>query len=326
MNSGGSLGLFDHNGLSLCDLLGNVILIIFTAKLYYKQPLKKIFYPFLLLFISSVISDVLCGGILTASGFPYSSIMGTGAGRIVYNSMAKLLNLLFLFVILSLMKSRNASPKPAQIVLLLSCQILSYIVCYQNFAATAADVDTSGTVIFESLVMLYINIIICYYIEILNLSYAKQQEAILAKQQLEIRENYYRDMVKRQEETRKLWHDIKQYMAAMESLISHDKQEEAKQCLEAAQTSFAHMENTIDTGNSLVDSIFTHGMDKAASAGVILKPSIWVDTALNIPASDLFIIIGNTIDNAVKACSQLDEPKKRTIFINLYQKKSYSFI
>ena len=233
MNSGGSLGLFDHNGLSLCDLLGNVILRIFTAKLYYKQPLKnkqplkKIFYPFLLLFISSVISDVLCGGILTASGFPYSSIMGTGTGRIVYNSMAKLLNLLFLFVILSLMKSRNASPKPAQFVLLLSCQVLSYIVCYQNFAATAADVDTSGTVIFESLVMLYINIIICYYIEILNLSYAKQQEAILAKQQLEIRENYYRDMVKQQEETRKLWHDIKKYLAAMEALISHDKQDEA---------------------------------------------------------------------------------------------------
>ena len=61
-------------------------------------------------------------------------------------------------------------------------------------------------------------------------------------------------------------------------------------------------------------------MDKAASAGVILKLSIWVDTALNIPASDLFIIIGNTIDNAVEACSQLDEPKKRTIFNNLYQK------
>ena len=37
-------------------------------------------------------------------------------------------------------------------------------------------------------------------------------------------------------------------------------------------------------------------------------------------STDLFIIIGNTLDNAIEACSQIDDKKERIVSVWLYQK------
>ena len=137
---------------------------------------------------------------------------------------------------------------------------------------------------------------------------------------MDIQKNYYNDVLQRQEEARSLWHDINKHMMSMETLINYDKRDEAQQCLDQIKMRISKNTTSIDTGNSIIDSIFAYEIPKAAELGVMLHPDIWVDNALSIPVDDLFIIIGNTIENAIEACGRIEDKDSRYIDISIVQK------
>lgn len=289
------------------------------VKFYFKTSWLRSFYPTFLYLVSAILADVLCGALMQITGFQPGSIIGDGPERIIYNTMAKLLHLLCLYIILSLTNRRYDHTIILHTAPLCACLVLSFFVCYHNFTALISGAPPT-TVIVETVGLLFINLVICAYAELLSRTYTKQQEAILAKQQLELRECYYQDLVERQEETRALWHDIKKYMATMETLVCQEKQEEAQMCLTALQESFSRAQSTFNTGNATIDSILSYGMKSATESGVDLLPQVWLDSSLDIPAADLFIIIGNTLDNAIEACSPLSSKSDRTIHLSLIQK------
>ena len=127
-------------------------------------------------------------------------------------------------------------------------------------------------------------------------------------------------MLGRQEETRSLWHDIKKYMASIESLINLADTENAKKELEFIKSTFPNMESVVDSGNALIDSILEYGMKKAKDVGVTIKPETWVESDLGIPATDLFVIIGNTLDNAIEASSIIPEDCRKIVTCFILQK------
>ena len=71
---------------------------------------------------------------------------------------------------------------------------------------------------------------------------------------------------------------------------------------------------------SLLERLLNYGLKKASAVGVSLRLEIWVDSRINFPATDLFVIIGNTLDNAIEACSRLMEEADKAISILLHQK------
>ena len=76
----------------------------------------------------------------------------------------------------------------------------------------------------------------------------------------------------------------------------------------------------IDTGNSIVDGILNYGSNKADSLGISINFNLWLDTDLNISPVDLYIIIGNTMDNAIEACDAFPAHQKPSISCTLRQK------
>ena len=304
---------------SIIHVLLTILATLFLVKLLFQKPWVDTFYPTFLYLVPAILVDVLCGAFLRTSGFSANDITGDGIARVIYNAMAKMLHLLTLYIILQCTNRKYDSAALRRSLPLLSCLFFSFVFCYLNFSSLMAG-SPPIPVLLETLGLLYINILICAYVEILNRSAIKQKEAELARQQLEVRESYYHDLVARQEETRSLWHDIKKYMATMENLVSHENQEEAQRCLEDVRASFASIHNIVDTGNTIIDGILAYGIKKGNEADVKINTHVWLDSTLNIPASDLFVIIGNTLDNAIEACSVLPDKDKRIVSINLNQK------
>lgn len=308
-----------YSPVSIVHILLTILSTLCLVKLLFQKSLIDTFYPTFLYLVPAILVDVICGAVLQAGGFAADDIIGDGAARIIYNAMAKILHLVALYIILQCTNHRYDKSALVRSLPLLSCLIFSFISCYLNFISLMAGAPPSS-VLLETLGLLYVNILICAYVEILNRSYMKQRETELAKQQLEVREAYYHDLVARQEETRSLWHDIKKYMATMENLVSHENQDEAQRCLEDVRASFAGIHSTVDTGNTIIDGILSYGIRKADEANVTINAQVWLDSTLNIPASDLFIIIGNTLDNAIEACAALPDKDARTVSISLNQK------
>lgn len=296
-----------------------IIITYLTAKAYFNKSWLTTLYPTVLFFFFAILADIICGAIMQFGGIPTDAIMGDGFGRLVYNITCKLVHLVSLYMVLALVRPGVNAQSVLKSFPLLSCQLLSIYICHQNYAIIIRE-NSPDFLYFETLSLLYINLVICAFVETLNRSFEREQESELARQQLETQKNYYLDILERQEETRSLWHDIKKYMTTMETLVANEDRDAAKACLTQLQSVFSDISNSVDTGNKLIDSIFTYGMKKAADNNVTLKLEIWVNSNLSFSSTDLFIIIGNTLDNAIEACSQIDDKKERVVSVWLYQK------
>jgi hypothetical protein len=301
-----------------------IVCTYFAAKIYFDRGWIATIYPTVLFFLFAILSDIICGMLLQFSGFSSDELMGAGIDRLLYNILGKLVHLLCLYIVLTITRPQFDVNSLAKSLPLLSCQILSIYICQKNFMLVMSE-NGPDFLRIETLGILYINLIICAFVEVLNRTHEREREAENARQQLELQRNYYDDVMEWQEETRSLWHDIKKYMAAMESLVGKENKEEAQQCLNSIQSAFPDLKNAVDTGNALIDSILTYGIKRATEVGVVIKPEIWVDSQLDFPAVDLFVIIGNTLDNAIEACCQVEEISNRIISINLRQKNHLLF-
>ena len=299
-------------------------LVLCFAKIYYGKPWLNSLYPTILFLLLAIISDVLCGTFLQSKGMSAEALMGSGSVRIIYNSMGKLCHLVLIFISLTFIKFKTEKGVMLKALPLLSCQIISIVLYHFNFISALEGMEPF-IVNLQAIGLLYINIIVCVYMEVLNRYYLERNKAEISEQELQAQKNQYIQIMNRQEETRSLWHDIKKYMAAMEALANADASTEMKTSLANIKNTLEPLENIYDTGNSLVDSILNYGVKKASEQGVKINAQIWVDQHFNFPATDLFVIMGNTIDNAVEACAQLQEDDDRNIYIQLKQKNHLLF-
>ena len=287
------------------SLIRSALIIALTylcVKLLFDRPWLQALLPVVFFFTASILADILCGVILRSAGATTDELMGGTAMRAVYNSIGKLMHLLFLYVFLRFFGRQYEKNTLVRCLPLISCIVVSALICYFNYALwmgeNALTASLSG-----SIGLLYINILICVYVELLDRSYTRQREDALARQQLEAREVTLRDISARQEKARALRHDIQKHLAAMEVLIGQENRAEAQRNLDLVSSALSEMTPPVDTGNALVDSILIYGFDKAAAAGVEILPEIWVAERFAFPAVDFFVILGNTLDNAVEACA-----------------------
>lgn len=299
------------------------ILVIATAlavlsKKAYQKSWVEVAYAVLIFFVMATLADVICGGVLTLMGLSTNQLMGEGLVRLIYNGTGKIAHLALLYLVLTLSKARYDKRAIPQSVPLIVGQVFNLTICLQNFKSLSFGISPLFVTL-ETFGLLYISVIVCYYVETLKQSYEDKERAVKAEQMLEIQRNYYQNVIERQEEARALWHDMKKYLGAMEALVVHDKAEEAQRCFNDLQTSMIGIQDTVDVENAIVNSILTYGVEKVRSIGAKLDLDVWVGDELNILPSDLFIIIGNTIDNAIDACSELHQDRDRAIKLTLHQ-------
>lgn len=304
---------------SILRFLTIICLTYFAVKIYFGTGWISTVYPTILFFLFAILSDIICGLLLQFGGVSAEALMGNGVGRLIYIILGKSLHLLCLYIVLTLTRARFDVQSLFKALPLLSCQILSIYICYKNFTIVLAG-NGPDFLRFETICLLYIDLIMCTFVEVLNRSHEKERETEIARKQLELQGRYYVDIVERQEETRSLWHDIKKYMASMEALVDSANKEEAQRCLTSIQSAFSEITDTVDTGNKLIDSILTYGMKKAGEVSASVRPEIWVDSEISFPSTDLFVIIGNTLDNAIEACCQIEDEAARIISVGLHQK------
>lgn len=304
--------------LALLRILVIAATLAILSEKVYKKTWVEVAYAVLIFFVMATLADVICGGILTLMGISTDQLMGEGLVRLIYNGTGKIAHLALLYLVLTLPKARYDIRAIARSFPLIIGQVFNLAICLQNFKLLSFGISPLFITL-ETFGLLYISVIVCYYVETLKQSYEDKERAAKAEQMLEIQRNYYQNAIERQEETRALWHDIKKYLGAMEALVGHDKEEEAQRCFNDLQTSMIGIQDTVDVENAIVNSILTYGVERARSMGAKLDLDVWVGDELNILPSDLFIIIGNTIDNSIEACSGLHQDQDRIIKVTLHQ-------
>lgn len=136
---------------------------------------------------------------------------------------------------------------------------------------------------------------------------AYEQEITLCIKQAEEREDAYR-------QTRVLRHDLKDRLIALSALLGAGQTGEAQKEIGKmlAENSLSR-HGIAETGNLALDALVNYKHSAAVSEGIKLDCSLEVPAEIFVEGTDLCIILGNLLDNALEAVQKLPEGEGRRI-------------
>lgn len=134
------------------------------------------------------------------------------------------------------------------------------------------------------------NILLVFYAQQAKISADKQREIEIAEHHYKMQELYYSQLQTEQNETRALFHDISKRMRAIDTLVSTNSSEQAKELLEETKNLYNSIGNVVDVGNSVISAILNEYKNRAEHEKIDFSFSVSVPEQLNISAIDCYII------------------------------------
>lgn len=131
---------------------------------------------------------------------------------------------------------------------------------------------------------------------------------VLAEQYKEVKDIYL--------QMRGWRHDYHNHLQTMKAYLAQDQWEELAAYLDELEADLREIDLLVKSGNSMVDAILNSKLSLAKRAGIRIEQTVHVLDQLSISDTDLCIILGNLLDNAMEACEEL-EPDQRYIRIYL---------
>lgn len=182
-----------------------------------------------------------------------------------------------------------------------------------------------GIVIFAAMVLLFINILIFYLYHSLLKFYSARMNEQVFKQMLKVY-SYQLDIVRESEERVKaLRHDIKHHIIELSAMAKKNNDHDMIKYLSGMKEFMLNPKEYSTTGNREIDGVLNYMLQKAN------KTLNHVDVQINIP-EDLYlnnfnicVILGNLVDNAIRAASKSEE-KLLTVKMQIKQEILFIFI
>lgn len=131
-----------------------------------------------------------------------------------------------------------------------------------------------------------------------------KENEMLAKQFLESQNEHYQYLEKREYETKKFRHDIKNHLLLVENLIATEKYDEAECYLNTINEKVLSFSNQISVNNGIAEAILNRFYAEAKEDGVALKVKGHFPMGCYISAYDICTILSNLLSNAIRAAKE----------------------
>lgn len=118
---------------------------------------------------------------------------------------------------------------------------------------------------------------------------------------------YYAEVGRKYEETRKIRHDINNHLSALGILLNEGRTAEAKAYLGEISEELALQKPPAATGRPVLDALLLSKARTAENENIKLEICIEADFPERISDYDLCGIFGNILDNAIEACEKCEE-------------------
>src|SRR5699024_5928481 len=109
--------------------------------------------------------------------------------------------------------------------------------------------------------------------------------------------------------------DFKNHLQILKGLTMEGDLEAVKEYLDQLEISLKAIEPRVKTGNKMTDAILNSKISLAKSKDIDVRVDAHIPIALTTPETDLSIIIGNLLDNAVEANEKIAIDER---FIRIY--------
>lgn len=292
--------------LSYCLVVFGII-----AKVFFDMTVIQMFFTSFSFGCLYVLTDVFSITLGNMMGVDVNIIMTYGNIRAVFIIFVHTVLFLIVMLVLAMTKrKRNAVSLPFMLSIIPGSIAGILLGIYFCLSVQNTGEDIPVTIMFIAAGLLYMNILIVFYAEQLQESNTRRHEMELAEQHYQMQQRYYEQLRNDQNETRAMFHDINKYLQAMQALAGDSNTEQAKEVLTQAQSIFNSLGSVIDVGNSVISTLLNEYLQKAEENSIQITFDVSVPENIGITAIDFYVILGNTLDNAMEAVSLLPEDKR----------------
>ena len=253
-----------------------------------------------------VLNEMLVFGLFSVFQIDAQAIMSFGYSRSISIIISHMLLWFCVLILLAITKCRRTAIT-LPFLLTLAPGYIAGIILGLSFCkqVLSGDQGISVPILASAIGLLYLNIVIILYAERAKNASDQKLQAELAEHHYAMQEQYYAQLRSEQEETRAMFHDINKYMQAMRTLAAEANAAEVNQMMAETQELFESLTRVVDVGNSVVSTILNEYREIAEDASIPFDFDVSVPSNLRISAVDLYILLGNTLDNAIEACQSL---------------------
>ena len=294
--------------IPLLNLLFSLSALFFVACTYRTKLWKKVCAVLFLYCYTSVV-ELIVGG---ATG--YVNVDITESGK--YHNIAGLMIMKLLFYLGTLIfyniKSLKMDSNLFLPIWLSSCSVpvISIIIAFTLFFNNG--IHMVSLLISLSLLVI-LNVLVFYLYDLLSQFYMKKTDAEILEKEKQYYFHQYELMKKMQENITAYQHDVKNHMMIISELTEEKKYEEIQKYVEENIAVLPTAHTYSKTGNIYLDSILNFKFSEAEALGTQLHYQIEASEEYIIDRRDLIIILGNLLDNAITAVS--DVPNKEIQFL-----------
>ena len=300
---------------SIVRLIYSVIAFAGIAQLAFNSKIITSIVSSLAFMTIYALSDIIVVVVFSAFNVDLREIVHYGDARAVYIVITHLAFLGVIAGISTINKSKEGIITAQTFVILLPVWLSSLALCGTLFIQTYfSKMVLHPIYIAIALGLMYTNIMVMYFVSRIREQSRQKHDADLTEHHYSMEKEYYEQFFAQKEQIRALWHDISKYMKAMQALVSDSNSSEAEKNFAEAQALVDEIPDVVDVGNRVVSIILNEYMNLARNEGIDLRLDVSVPPELFIPTADLYVMLGNTLDNAIEACSELEDDRR---YINL---------
>lgn len=187
-------------------------------------------------------------------------------------------------------------------ILLLLISILTMLILATDWTISKISV------VAVSISILLFNLSIIYLYDRIIESAVKEHEMIILKEQMMA---YSNELTLRSENEKKLKsirHDMKLHLNEITSIAEAGDKTRLRKYLADLNESIIDTKAYADSGNKAIDSILNYMLERANTQGIKTDLHLMIPENLNVSEYDMNIILGNLLENAIEANSNIENP------------------
>lgn len=160
---------------------------------------------------------------------------------------------------------------------------------------------------------------------VIRLAIKRYSEKKLESYQNDLLQKHYNEVENMYRQMRGWRHDYKNHIAAMKIHLDEGNYELLGNYLNELNMDLSTVDTVLKTGNVMVDAILNSKISLAESKNISVDAVASVPEKIRVSDTDICVIIGNLLDNAIEACCKLENSNERfiRIYIGLLKQQLY---
>lgn len=210
-------------------------------------------------------------------------------------------------------KSIRLSSLPKETLYMLTViPLTSLISCFLLIEVAGELISTQMIILCMCIIftIIVMNYILFLMIENYTAMEEKQHEEEMMQSEITYCNEYYRDVEQYQEQIQDIKHDMKNRLIALLDAAEQGGSGAIKDKLQDMLGDIRLAEEIIYSANPVLNSILKVKSAKAKEKGIRMEINVLVPQKISIEIGDMGVLYGNLLDNAIEACSRVDQEKR----------------